>query len=215
MCVCAEVRSFPTHTGDLTTRGNAASGVVWGDRPLVLPVPGSSALPGLAFLHPPLLSVAGGGTPMRCPWSPPGDQAGSHHHTGVSSPLWAEGYRMGIPGDLGKEGPHPCSLIWGPQPWPSQNPQTVGAPCMRLSCGFPCPQHHQGAPGGLMAGQSWVPPPLPVGHALTSLCSCLCSHETPALLGAGATPGGSAFPRLGCTVSAEQGCAFIGSSSCY
>lgn len=90
---------------------------------------------------------------------------------------------MGIPGDLGKEEPHHCSPFWGPLPWPchlSQNRQILGALCMRLSCGFPCPQHHEGAPGGLMAWQSWDPPPLPVGQVLTSLCSCLCLQETSA-----------------------------------
>lgn len=149
VCVCAEVRSFPTHTGDLTSWGNVQVGWCGGQ------VPGAACpwqlMPFLPLRSCILLSHqsgAGGGTPTRGSLAPrcsPGDQGGSHHHTGAWSPLWDEGYRMGIPGDLEEEGLHPCSLNWGPLPRPchlSQNGQILGVLCLRLSWDCPWLQHH-------------------------------------------------------------------------
>lgn len=126
---------------------------------------------------------------------------------------------MGIPGDLGKEEPHHCSPFWGPLPWPchlSQNRQILGALCLRLSCGFPCPQHHEGAPGGAH-GLAELGPTSSACGASADLAVLLpvLTRNLSYLQGVDTTPGGSVFRGFGCTVSVEQGCAFIGSSSCY
>lgn len=93
---------------------------------------------------------------------------------GVQSPLWGEGYRMGIPRDGGAPSLLPNLGATAMTLLLSQNCQILGGLCVRLSCVT------VGWSWGLTAGQSRVPPPLPVGQALTSLCSCLCSHETSA-----------------------------------
>lgn len=200
MCVCAEVRSFPTHAGDLTSRG-----AVGGQ-----PVPGSSCPSSPLLLPPPVPpSAAGGVTPRGAPWCSPGTRLGPSttlvwgHPSGMREAEWAslasgKGGASSLLPDLGAL-PRPCHL--------GQNHQTL-VPSAGLSRAVPAPGTVWALPGA--QGSAGREPPVPgAGPDPAALTRGLgCSREAAPR----PRPG---LPGAGCAGPAERRCAFVGSSSCY
>lgn len=129
---------------------------------------------------------------------------------GVTPLRWGE-YGVDNAGDGGMEGAQPCALFWGSLLWPSRLSQNLQT--LELSA----------AAAGQSQCSCWV-------HAPAELRATSCSRGASADLAvfspiltrnlsylheACTTPGGLAFKIFGCTVTAEQVCAFIGNSSCY